>query len=111
MTDINPDNILVNYGDSGSRFSDVELAHCGDSTHVDVVVKSILSGPLSFEALRRCPRRYLVFGSYGKGPSHHSDRFIPFTNFVRFIGLIWDWERIGMFLSPAIIDPTDSRAR
>lgn len=25
----------INYGDSGSRFSDVKLAHCGDSTHVD----------------------------------------------------------------------------
>ena len=36
--DVKPDNILINY-ERGSRFSDVKLADCGDSTHVDSVVE------------------------------------------------------------------------
>ncbi|KAI4187881.1 MAG: hypothetical protein LQ346_005423, partial [Caloplaca aetnensis] len=36
-TDVKPDNILVNHGSNGARFSDVKLADCGDSTHVDSV--------------------------------------------------------------------------
>ncbi|KAG8526055.1 uncharacterized protein KY384_000817 [Bacidia gigantensis] len=38
-TDIKPDNILVNRGDHNHRFSDIKLADCGDSTHIDDVVE------------------------------------------------------------------------
>lgn len=37
IIDVKPDNILVNHGSNGARFSDVKLADCGDSTHVDSV--------------------------------------------------------------------------
>ncbi|KAL9130511.1 MAG: hypothetical protein Q9217_001331 [Psora testacea] len=30
-TDVKPDNILVNYGGCGNRFSDIKLADCGDN--------------------------------------------------------------------------------
>lgn len=45
-----PDNILVNYGDSGSRFSDVRLADCGDSMHVDSVVEEHIIGAAIFRS-------------------------------------------------------------
>lgn len=50
MTDIKPDNILVNYGDSGNRFSDVKLADCGDSTHMDSVVEEHIIGATIFRS-------------------------------------------------------------
>ncbi len=39
MIDVKPNNILVNYGESGNRFRDIKLADCGDSTHVNSVVE------------------------------------------------------------------------
>ena len=50
MTDIKPDNILVNYGDIGSRFRDIKLADCGDSTHVDSVVEEHIIGATIFRS-------------------------------------------------------------
>jgi len=44
MTDVKPDNILVNYGESGNRLRDIKLADCGDSTHVDSVVEEHIIG-------------------------------------------------------------------
>ena len=48
MTDLKPDNILVNCNDSGSRFSDVKSADYEDSTHIDSVVEEHI------RALKRC---------------------------------------------------------
>lgn len=39
ITDVEPDDILVNHSDNESRFSDVTLADCGHSTHIDSVVE------------------------------------------------------------------------
>ena len=35
ITDIKPDNILVNYGSDTARFSEVQLGDCGDACMVD----------------------------------------------------------------------------
>lgn len=50
MIDVKPDNILVNFGSSESRFSDIKLADCGDSTHVDAVVEEHIIGATIFRS-------------------------------------------------------------
>ncbi|KAL8929960.1 MAG: hypothetical protein Q9208_001104 [Pyrenodesmia sp. 3 TL-2023] len=57
-TDIKPDNILVNYGSNGVRFSDVKLADCGDVVHID----SILEDQLPGAAIFRSPEAMLQIG-------------------------------------------------
>ncbi|KAL8817528.1 MAG: hypothetical protein Q9191_008131 [Dirinaria sp. TL-2023a] len=49
-TDVKPDNILVNHGDGGSRFGDIKLADCGDSTHIDSVVEEHIIGATIFRS-------------------------------------------------------------
>lgn len=51
MTDVKPDKEMVNYGDRGSRFSDVKLADCGDSTHIDSVFQEHIIGATIFWSL------------------------------------------------------------
>ena len=51
MIDVKPDNILVNYNNSGSRFSDIKLADCGDSTYIDSVVEEYIIGATIFQSL------------------------------------------------------------
>ena len=48
MTDIKPDNILVNYGEDGCRFRDIKLSDVGDSTHIDSVVEEHVIGATIF---------------------------------------------------------------
>ncbi len=50
MTDVKPDNILFNHGGSGIRFSDIKLADCGDSTHMDSVVPEHIIGATIFRS-------------------------------------------------------------
>ena len=113
MTDIEPDNILVNYGDSGSRFSDIKLADCGNSIYVDSVVEehiigaTYLSQPWSDAgSYLGSTHRHLVFGCYSKGPPHDTNRRVPSFNSVKLINLMWggNWH----IFKPSSIDPTDS---
>ena len=50
MTDVKPDNILVNYGEGRTRLRDIKLADCGDSTHVDSVVEEHIIGATIFRS-------------------------------------------------------------
>ncbi|MCJ1411407.1 hypothetical protein MMC19_005496 [Ptychographa xylographoides] len=94
MIDVKPDNILVNYDGSGSRFSDVKLADCGDCTHVDSVVEEHIIGATIF----RSPEAMLnlIWG--------------PPTDIwslgATLISLIWgeNWH----IFKPHNVDPTDS---
>lgn len=112
MTDVKPDNILVNYGDSGSRFSDVKLADCGDSTHVDSVVEEHIIGATIFrspEAMLNLiwgpPTDIWSLGATARFP-HNTDICVLSTNSVKLISLIWgeNWH----IFKPSHIDPTDS---
>ncbi|MCJ1426505.1 hypothetical protein MMC29_004408 [Sticta canariensis] len=49
-TDVKPDNLLVNYGNGGNRFSDIKLADCGDSSHVDTVIENHVIGATMFRS-------------------------------------------------------------
>ena len=53
-SDVKPDNILINHSPNENRFSDVKLADCGDSTHVDSVTEEHVIGATISEALKRC---------------------------------------------------------
>ncbi|KAL9016983.1 MAG: hypothetical protein Q9185_005678 [Variospora sp. 1 TL-2023] len=77
MTDVKPDNILVNYNGSGSRFGDVKLADCGDSTHMDSVVEEHIIGATIFrspEAMLNLiwgpPTDIWSLGATARAPSH-----------------------------------------
>ena len=50
LTDIKPENILVNYGPCGRRFTDVKLADCEYSIHMDSVVEGYFSGTPIFSS-------------------------------------------------------------
>lgn len=55
--DVKPDNILLNQGTGSSRFTEVELADCGDVTWVDPKnhLKVGLDGPHMGAAIFRSP--------------------------------------------------------
>lgn len=57
LTDIKPDNILVNYGTGSSRFADVQLADFGDVTRIDPknYLKVGMDGPHMGAAIFRSP--------------------------------------------------------
>lgn len=57
LTDVKPDNILVNYGTGSSRFADVQLADFGDVTRIDPedYLKVGLDGPHMGAAFFRSP--------------------------------------------------------
>ncbi len=113
MADVKPDNILVNYSKNGSRFSDVKLADCGDSRHVDSIVEEHVIGAPIF----RSPEAILnlIWGPstdiWSLGATARSplvtliDRFHLLTS-VKLISLIWgeNWH----IFQPHDIDPTDS---
>ena len=113
MADVKPDNILVNYSDSGSRFSDVKLADCGDSTHVDSVVEEHIIGATIFrspEAILNLiwgpPTDIWSLGATARFPlATLIDGFYLLTS-VKLISLIWgeNWH----IFQPCNVDPTDS---
>ncbi|CAF9920848.1 MAG: hypothetical protein HETSPECPRED_004378 [Heterodermia speciosa] len=49
-TDVKPDNILVNCGSNGQRFSDIKLADCAASRHIDTVDESQVIGATIFRS-------------------------------------------------------------
>ena len=112
MIDVKPDNILVNYDGSGSRFSDVKLADCGDCTHVDSVVEEHIIGATIFrspEAMLNLiwgpPTDIWSLGATVRIP-HNSDRCAPSDDSIKLISLIWgeNWH----IFKPHNVDPTDS---
>ena len=113
MIDVKPDNILVNLSDSGSRFSDVKLADCGDSTHVDSVVEEHIIGATIFrspEAMLNLiwgpPTDIWSLGATVRVPlATLIDGFYLLTP-VKLISLIWgeNWH----IFKPRNVDPTDS---
>lgn len=48
--DIKPDNILINHSNNENRFSDIKLADCGDSTHIDSVIEEHVIGATIFRS-------------------------------------------------------------
>ena len=112
IADLKPDNILVNYGSSGTRFSDVKLADCGDSTHVDSVTEGHIIGATIF----RSPEAMLnliwgpatdiwSLGATARFPPRDADRPIQSADSVKLISLVWgeNWH----IFKPSNIDPTD----
>lgn len=76
LTDIKPDNILVNYDTGSSRFLDVKLADFGDVTQIDPknYLKVGMDGPHRGAAIFRSPEAMmqlrwdsrLTFGHLGR---------------------------------------------
>jgi len=61
LTDIKPDNILVNYSIGASRFADAKLADCGDVSRIDPndYLKVGMEGPHIGAAIFRSPEAML----------------------------------------------------
>ncbi|EMD86879.1 hypothetical protein COCC4DRAFT_141207 [Bipolaris maydis ATCC 48331] len=58
-TDVNLDNILVNYGVGTNRFSEVKPSDCGDAYHVDPNADSLEIGHVIGAAIFRSPKANL----------------------------------------------------
>lgn len=61
LTDIKPDNILVNYGTESSRFTNVQLADFGDAIRIDPeeYLKIGMEGPHMGATIFRSPEAML----------------------------------------------------
>lgn len=57
--DVKPDNILVNYGDGPTRFSEVKLGDCGDTYRVDPNADPKEDGHIIGAAIFRSPEAML----------------------------------------------------
>lgn len=57
--DVKPDNILVNYGDGPTRFSEVKLGDCGDTYRVDPNADPKEEGHIIGAAIFRSPEAML----------------------------------------------------
>ena len=58
-TDIKPDNVLVNYGNDGTRFSRVALGDCGDVYRFNSTPDSLKEGHTISAAIFRSPEAQL----------------------------------------------------
>jgi serine/threonine protein kinase len=59
IVDVKPDNILVNYGDGPTRFSEVKLGDCGDTYRVDPNADPKEEGHIIGAAIFRSPEAML----------------------------------------------------
>ena len=88
ILDVKPDNILLNEGSRSSRFTEVELADCGDATWVDPKnhLKLSVDGPHMGAAIFRSPEAMIElrwgtptdiwsFGTTVSGPNPKEELF------------------------------------
>lgn len=58
-TDVKPDNVLINYGNDGTRFSRVALGDCGDVYRFNPNADSLEDGHAISAAIFRSPEAQL----------------------------------------------------